>query len=118
MRNKIGIAIIIIGIGHTSIGLLRFLDVFGTMFFEGLVSTGSGEVRGWAFWFTFAGLLMIALGIAVRSIERQGATIPKALGWMLIISSIVGVVVFPLSGLWLISAVSLIILLGRQTVDT
>ncbi|MEM8500899.1 MAG: DUF6463 family protein [Pseudomonadota bacterium] len=114
MKNKIGIALVVIGLGHTTIGFLRFLDVFGAMFSEGLVSTGDGEVRGWAFWFIYTGVFMIALGITVRAIEMLGAAVPKLLGWVLLVSSVSGVVVFPVSGFWLIFAVSLLILLGGK----
>ncbi|MEM8498045.1 MAG: DUF6463 family protein [Pseudomonadota bacterium] len=118
MNRRIGIAIIVIGIGHTSLGLFRFHQEFGAMILEGLISTGTGEIRGWAFWFTFAGILMITLGITVRSIELQGVTIPRTLGWILLVGSIVGAGVFPVSGFWLMLVVSLFILIGRQAHDT
>ncbi len=118
MKKKIGIAIIIIGTLHTCLGMFRFHRDFSAMIMEGLISTGYSLERGLAFWFTFAGILMITLGVAVRAIESQDGKIPMSLGWIILLCSIVGASVFPVSGFWLMLIVSLLILFSGKAIGS
>lgn len=118
MKSKIGIAIIVIGIGHTALGLYSFHDQFSAMFLEGLLSSGVGEMRELAFWFTFSGILMIILGLSVGAIESHNASIPMSVGLFLLVTSVLGAAIYPVSGFWLLLAVSLAILFSRQVNET
>ncbi|MEM1181477.1 MAG: DUF6463 family protein [Acidobacteriota bacterium] len=108
--RRIGDATTIIGLGHTLLGLYRFHGQFLEMAAAGLFATGAGELRGWAFWFTFSGLLMMVLGRAMGALERRGLPIPRSLGLWILLSSALGAAVFPVSGFWLLIGVALAIL--------
>jgi hypothetical protein len=77
--------------------------------------------RASLFWFLFTGLMMILCGQLCFWIERQlGRTLPAFVGWELLILSVIGAVLMPISGIWLIlaQAIYIIVVARRATVTT
>lgn len=105
-----------IGILHIIFGLIRFREDLLAMVMEGLLATGGGEARGWAFWFTFAGVLLFMIGSLISTMEEKNITIPVHLGWVLAIGSIVGLIIFPVSGFWLMLVPSYFIFKSQKAV--
>jgi hypothetical protein len=54
------------------------------------------------FWFLLVGLLLFVLGQLVQWTQEKTGALPDALGWWLLGMSIVGGVMMPASGFWLI----------------
>ena len=100
MKNKIGIIVIIIGLLHTLLGIVKFSDIFAEMILEGFFDSGMGAERGWAVWFTVTGIVFVLLGLAIKQIEHQKMTIPKVLGWGLLFMALCGGLMIPVSGFW------------------
>ena len=63
-----------------------------------------------AFWYMMISPLLFALGILCCWIEEQKLIMPAFIGWILLIITIVGIVIMPVSGIWLLLAPSGIIL--------
>ncbi|PSL46506.1 hypothetical protein CLV51_103486 [Chitinophaga niastensis] len=105
-KTLIGIAII-----HTMFGLVVFRDILGQLYHDGLLNTIKVESdRNAAFWFLFTGFVWILLGIFVNSAEKNQYTIPPVIGWSLLVTALLAVIIMPASGFWLlfIPAIALI----------
>ncbi len=99
-----GILMLLIGLLHVTTGFIRFNTEFGRMLAAGLVDTARQPLgQRLAFWFTFAGLLMGLIGYLMDWIvRRQGMRLPGAFGYGLTGLCIIGLVLIPLSGFWLV----------------
>lgn len=65
-------------------------------------SVGEDPMRGAVTWFFFAGFLMALLGMAVDLLEKHGAgRAMKTLGVTLLVFCILGIILMPVSGFWL-----------------
>lgn len=100
MKNRVGLIVIVIGILHAVLGVIKFSEVFMQMIFEGLFNTGTGSHRGWAVWFTVTGIVFIILGFALKFMEESKLNIPNNIGWGLVGIAILGGFIIPLSGFW------------------
>ena len=52
-------------------------------------------------WFVMFGFVLLMLGDLARRWERERTPLPRALGFQLLALSLLGVVLFPVSGFWL-----------------
>ncbi|WP_394750999.1 DUF6463 family protein [Spongiimicrobium salis] len=118
MKNKIGIIILIIGVLHLLLGLVKFSSVFGGMLSEGWLNTAEGDTRGRALWFTFTGLVFLMFGFAIGYLEKEGLQVPRSLGWWLLASTILGATALPLSGFWALVLPSVLILIHSPKKST
>ncbi len=98
MKNRVGIIVLLIGVLHLLLGVVKFFNTFKEMVFEGLFNSGNGSERGWAIWFTTTGVIFIILGLALKFIEEQKLKIPVAIGWVIFYVAIFGGVLIPKSG--------------------
>ena len=72
-----------------------------------------------AFWFMMISPLLFALGILCCWIEEQKLIMPAFVGWILLVITIIGIVIMPVSGFWLLLAPSGIILfISMQNKDS
>ncbi len=71
---------------------------------EGLLNTVNGQPRREAvFWFLATGLLLLILGGLVDHLEKSNLPIPNFLPWSCAVLTGIGIVVMPISGIWLFS---------------
>jgi hypothetical protein len=105
MKAWIGKSLIAIGLIHTLFGIVVFRGTLLMLLSEGLVNTVNAQpVREQAFWFLYAGFGWIILGVLIDSLERARIFLPGFLGWAFLAMIVVGVVIMPISGLWLFGA--------------
>jgi hypothetical protein len=103
----IGRSFIIIGVIHTLAGLIFFGDVFGPILRDGVFRTvgpGTPPDRGIAFWFFMTGFMALIVGLPLDQLERHGIQFPASLPWVLLVIAIVGCIMIPASGFWLLGA--------------
>lgn len=105
MRQWVGRWMMGVGVLHSVIGFILFpsalREIVGAGFWNSL-NPGT-PMRYLAFWFLFAGVATIIIGYLADWIERvAGRALPRALGWSLLGIALVGVIVTPLSGFWLV----------------
>jgi ABC-type transport system involved in multi-copper enzyme maturation permease subunit len=99
----IGRWLIFVAIGHTVVGLMFGTPVLLKMLERGLFnSVGSEPVTGMFTWFFLFGAVLALLGMAIHAIERSDSLAStRALGIGLMLLTVLGVVLMPVSGFWL-----------------
>lgn len=105
MRAWIGWSVLGIGVIHTAFGFVFFGEVFAPWFRDGIVNSlgeAAPPLRNIAFWFFFTGFVLMILGGMVEYVERRGMPLPVFLPWSLLAMAIVGCVLMPASGFWLL----------------
>lgn len=90
---------------HCLLGVFLFAAPLRELVAGGLWNTlGTRDpMRYAAFWFMFGGVVTALVGYLADWIERVlGSTLPRSLGWTLLAISVVGVILAPVSGFWLV----------------
>lgn len=101
MKKWIGKVIILIGVVHLIFGFITYRSAWAEMLAEGLFNTVDGQLgHEVAFWFIAFGLLTLIFGRLIDWYERIGQPLPAFLGWELLVISIAGIVMMPVSGWW------------------
>jgi hypothetical protein len=112
-----GILLIITAILHTLVALAMMWEngVFADIIHNGVFnSIGADFKLGMAFWFFVCGIVLWIFGqILHYYIKSEQHPAPKFLGWSLLIFSIFGVCLAPISGFWLFIPQGVIILIGK-----
>lgn len=114
-RRWIGRVIIAISILHTIFAFAVFWPQIQEMVATGLFnSVEEDPIRGAVAWFFFAGMFMASTGLAVDLLERNnvGNTL-RATGIFLLLTTILGIVMMPASGFWLILVPSIAMIWKR-----
>ena len=91
------------GVIHLSFGLAFMHDTLAVLWSEGLWNTVNGQPpREAVFWFLCTGIVLLTVGVLVNQTERSGLAIPRFVTWAFAGLVAVGVVVMPISGIWLL----------------
>ncbi len=118
MRRWIGRWLMAVGALHTLVGLVAFAAPLRGLVDAGVVNAlGSRDpLRNLAFWFLFGGLMTALVGYLADWIERTaGGRLPATLGWVLLVTAVLGVVLAPASGFWLVLPPAVAILLRARS---
>ena len=116
-----GVMLIATGILHTILALLAGGEVFMEMIRNGLFNTIAGDnyFHQSAFWFLVCGVLLIPFGQTLHYYQkREQKPAPMSLGYSLLIISILGCIIMPVSGFWLFIPQALIIIIGNKRMKT
>jgi hypothetical protein len=91
-----------VGVIHLSFGLVFMHDTLALLWSEGLWNTVNGQpVREAVFWFLCTGIVLLIVGVLVDQAERQRLAVPPCAPWVFAALTLIGVVVMPISGIWL-----------------
>ncbi len=98
-RWIIGVAVI-----HTVFACIVFQEPLADILKRGVWnSIGDDPMRGAVAWFLLCGGFILLCGLAIDTYERSdSAGSLKAVGWGLLIVTVFGIVLMPVSGLWLL----------------
>jgi hypothetical protein len=116
MRGSIGrwIGRWIIGVSiiHTIFAFAVFGKVIASMVNRGVFNTvGTDPMTAATAWFLLFGVLLFIYGLNVNEIEKSTAKpLPKSIGWSLLALGLIGVILMPASGFWLIFPPSIVVL--------
>ena len=92
-----------VGVIHLTFGLVFMHDTLTLLWSEGLWNTVNGQPpREAVFWFLCAGVMLLVVGVLVNQVEREGLGIPRFVTWTFVGLVVVGVLVMPISGIWLL----------------
>ena len=92
-----------VGVIHLSFGIFFMHTTLAVLWSEGLVNTVNGQPRREAvFWFLCTGIMMLIVGVLVDQAERRRLVIPRSVTWSFVVLTVIGVVVMPISGIWLL----------------
>ena len=103
MNAWIGKSLFAVGVIHLLFGFVFMRSILVVLWSEGLFNTVNGQPpREMVFWFLVTGLLLLIVGGLVDRLETSGLGIPKFLPWLFLVLVIVGIIVMPISGIWLL----------------
>jgi hypothetical protein len=92
-----------VGVVHSLFGLFFMQSTLAILWAEGLLNTVNGQPpREAVFWFLCTGIMLLVVGALVDQTERKGLAIPLFVTWLFAALTIIGVVVMPISGIWLL----------------
>jgi hypothetical protein len=108
-------------LGHAVVGLVLFHAPLADIVRDGVVGAigprGSGGAltlafdREAAFWFLlFSPMLFLVGQITSRAAEAGDGPLLRLVGWSLVGNGIVGVVLMPISGHWIVAALGILVL--------
>ena len=99
----IGKWIFAVGVIHSLFGVFFMHTTLAVLWSEGLLNTVNGQPpREAVFWFLCTGIILLMVGVLVDQTERKGLAIPLFVTWLFAALTIIGVVVMPISGIWLL----------------
>jgi hypothetical protein len=116
MQRWIGYWVMVVAVLHTVFAVVMFGNELSSIVQRGVFNTVQGNLKTAAtvWFFLFSGMLFIC-GLALRHLEATSSgPLPKSLGWGLLVMGLVGVVLMPTSGFWLIFPAALAILIFKQ----
>lgn len=104
------------GILHNTIGLFIGWDVLKAIFESGVVNSINNEMdRNAVFWFLFSGFMMMLFGQLITDyIKENTKPISKSLGVYLLLLTVIGCIMMPVSGFWLVLPQALIIIFASR----
>ena len=94
-----------VGVMHSLIGFILYGTTLREIIGAGVWDTlhPGMPARYLAFWFMFAGVAAMLIGYLADWIERHArGALPHGLGWTLLGIALVGAIVTPISGFWLV----------------
>lgn len=95
-----GYLLIVTGSLHTLFGLVSGYPWLDEMVQEGVVGTaGASTERQYLVWFLVAGVGLILMGVLALGYREA---LPAGFGWGLLALSVLGVLLLPTSGFWLL----------------
>jgi hypothetical protein len=107
-----------VGVIHLSFGVIFMHETLAVLWSERLWNTVNGQPpREAVFWFLCTGIMLLIVGVLVNQAERQRPAIPRFVTWMFAALTLIGVVVMPISGIWLMipPAIGMVIWSRRST---
>ena len=115
-----GHLLVAVGVVHNLVGV-----VFGFGYLAEIAHAGFFNAvephfpRQTVFWFLFTGLLFILIGqVCLWAERRLDRPLPAFVGWELLAFSVVGVVLIPVSGFWLVIALALYMIAAARRAPT
>lgn len=118
--KKSGTLLLATGIIHNAVGLMMGWKILASIADAGFINTIKGENeldRSAIFWFLFSGFLMMLLGKFMQDyIEEHNRPAPAYIGYYLLILTIIGCLIMPISGFWIVLPQVFIIIYANQKV--
>ena len=115
MGKLAGRILIAVGLLHVTLFLWWGRRVLRAIVTEGFWDTiDPHRDRQMIFWSLFAGVMLVLLGQLALWAERRGLRLPAVLGWELLVITIAGGVLMPVSGGWLLAVPATLVILGAR----
>ena len=91
-----------VGVIHSLFGLAFMKTTLAVLWSERLFNTVNGQpAREAVFCFLCTGSLLLIIGVLIDLTERHRLAVPWFVIWAIVILTAVGLVVMPISGIWL-----------------
>ena len=115
MKSWISKWIMFVAVGHTAVSIIFFGEIYSQLIQRGLFNSVTSEQSGLAVWFFLFGFILFVFGMLCAVIEKNvHLQIPKSIGVALLILTVLGVVLMPVSGFWLMFPAVFAILIKKQ----
>jgi hypothetical protein len=114
-RNS-GYLLIATGVIHNLVGFFIGKDVLLEILTSGVINSINTEMdRNAIFWFLFSGFMMIILGKLMQDYSKHfNKALPVSLGHYLLALTIVGCIMMPISGFWIVLPQAVLIIVGGK----
>ena len=98
-----GNLLIATGILHNVVGFIMGWSVLTDIVRSGFINSINSDMdRNAIFWFLFAGFMLIMFGKLIQHYLEAGWPLPKWVGLSLLAMAVIGCVMMPISGFWLV----------------
>lgn len=114
MKHWIGKWVMFVALGHTVVGVMMFGGVYRQLLANGLYNAVDSAGVGMAVWFALFGVVLFVVGLLLSALESSRARIPASVGVALLLLTVLGVVLMPVSGFWLMLPAIAAILLKKS----
>lgn len=101
MKEWIGKWVMFVAIGHTAVASLFFGSAYRELAADGFYNSVKSAKTGFAVWFALFGVILFVVGMLISTIEKNGLQVSNSVGVVLLLLTIAGVVLMPVSGFWL-----------------
>jgi hypothetical protein len=114
MKNWRGYWLIAVAFIHTVFALIMFADDYKSLYDNGIFNSITSVQGHAAVWFFLFGQVLFIVGLLVRHYElATDKKIPLSISLNLLLLTIIGVVLMPDSGFWLVFPVVISMLLNK-----
>ena len=115
LSKNTGNLLIATGILHNLVGVIMGWSVLIEIGASGFFNSINNEMdRNAIFWFLFAGFMMIIMGKLMQHYLEADWNLPMWLGISLLALSLVGCIMMPVSGFWLVIPQAILIINARK----
>lgn len=120
MKHWIGRWLVAVSVLHTLYAFVIFRSVFSFVIQRGVFNTVGNDPRiAAAVWFVLFGAALFVCGLAVSALEQSSPNrLPASLGWSLLALTVLGVVLMPASGFWLVFPPAVAIILRKPRIQS
>ena len=111
-----GTLLTVTGVIHIIVAFILGKCIYFDILKNGLAnSTNDDNFRNFAFWFLICGIIFILFGTTLQYyIKKEQKPAPLFLGYSMLIFTIVGCIINPISGFWLFLPQALIIIIANK----
>lgn len=104
------------GIIHNLLGFVMGWDVLERIASDGFVNSVNDQMdRNAIFWFLFSGFMMMILGSLMnQKLKSDQQPLPTSQGYFLLALTVIGCVMMPISGFWIVIPQALIIIFAKR----
>ena len=116
MKQWIGRWLIVVSLLHSVVAVAVFGGVFSSIIKRGVFNTvGTDPMTAAAVWFVLFGAMLFTFGLAIAELEKSSIRqLPKSIGWSLLAIGIVGIILMPVSGFWLVFPPAIAVLMRTE----
>ena len=117
MANGVAWSLFVLGIAHIVFGIVKFKVPLAEAVRAGFIGQfKEPEARRTAFWFVLCGpLIMLAGHLAIRAVAAGDLSLLKIIGMYALIASVIGIAAFPVSPLWVLFLLSLLLIAAGRS---
>jgi hypothetical protein len=111
-----GIFMILTAIIHNIVGFVMGWSVLQDIARDGFVNTVNEQMdRSAIFWFLFSGFIMLLIGMIMHKMIRENQKpVPNYIAYYLLVISVIGCIIMPASGFWIVLPQCAIIIFSRK----
>jgi len=116
MKNWKGKWLMFVAAVHTAFALYAFSNSYLTIIDNGVFNSVTSAPLGLSVWFILFGVVLFILGLSVLEIDKTvNAELPKTIGLSILLLTILGVILMPASGFWLMFPPAIAMLLNKDS---
>jgi hypothetical protein len=117
--QKSGTFLVATGIIHNTVGLLMGWQILFRLAADGLFNTVDTDQDESFFWFLFSGFMMMLLGQLMQDyIREHQQPVARYIGYYLLLLAVVGCILMPLSGFWIVLPQAFIIIQANRQANS